>query len=370
MPRVGESDLFESSYRKELDRRLDPYGVLIEYSADRAALDGGLHLYKPRDLEERGEAEVSDARVWFQCKGIQASTLSADDLASRDDAAVAGLTVDHLQFWFSSPEPVYLIVYLEAVDEFLAADVRDLVDERGGVAFLKQLRNDGQATLTLRVPRGATLERALEAMPHHRSLRIDGPTFRGRPLGHRFDPLRSWLDKLEPQLFVDLVHELLRAHDFRLKRTIDLAPLLDRDIGVVSATVGTLYLTYEWTFPGATEFGVDPGTDFRIEAKPETAHGDVLVVCHSRVDDSPRRTKDIETLITQLQDDGINRALVFFNASEMGAGAGTFGSWRVTLEPLLDTPQGVDGLGFNVLTTTLVYLDFVDRLSWRILNYL
>ena len=32
MPRVGESDLFENSYRKELDRRLDPYGVLIEYT--------------------------------------------------------------------------------------------------------------------------------------------------------------------------------------------------------------------------------------------------------------------------------------------------------------------------------------------------
>jgi len=278
--------------------------------------------------------------------------------------------LDHVQFWFSSPEPVYLIVYLEAVDEFLAADVRDLVDKRGGIAFLQQLRKGGQATLTLRVPRIATLARALEAMPQHRSLRIDGPTFRGRPLGHRFDPLRSWLDKMEPQLFVDLVDELLRAHDFRPKREIDLAALLDRDIGVVSATVGTLYLTYEWTFPGATEFGVDPGTDFRIEAKPETAHGESLVVCHSQVDDFPRRTEEIEALITQLQGEGINRALLFFNESEMGAGAGMFGSWRVTLEPLVNTPQGVDGLGFNVLTTTLVYLDFVDRLSWRVLNYL
>jgi hypothetical protein len=39
MPRVGESHLFGNSYRREFDRRLDPYGVLIEYSADRAALD-------------------------------------------------------------------------------------------------------------------------------------------------------------------------------------------------------------------------------------------------------------------------------------------------------------------------------------------
>jgi hypothetical protein len=369
MPKVGEPDLFESSYRKSLDRLLDPYGVLIEYSADRAAIDGGLHLYKPRELGAKGGAEVGDVKVWFQCKGIQASTLSADDLASSADVAVSDLSLDHVQFWYSAPEPVYLIVYLESVDEFLAADVRDLVDERGGASFLQQLKGDGQATLTLRIPREATLERALAAMPHHRSLRIDGPAFRGRPLGHRFDPLRSWLDKMEPELFVELVDELLRAHDFRPRREIDLAALLDRDIGVVSATVGTLYLTYEWTFPGATEFGVDPGTDFRIEAKPESAHGDVLAVVHSRVDDAPRRTKKTEELVAQLQEEGVKRALVFFNESEMGAGAGKFGSWRVALEPLVHTPQGVDGLGFNVLTTTLVYLDFADRLSWRILNY-
>jgi hypothetical protein len=370
MPKVGKPDLFESSYRKELDRRLDRYGVLVEYRADRAALDGGLHLYKPRDLEESDEAEVSDVRIWFQCKGIQASTLSADDLASRDDVAVTGLTLDHVQFWYSAGEPVYLIVYLQAVDDFLAVDVRDHIDGRGGGMFLQQLRADGQETLTLRIPRGATLEHALAAMPRHRSLRIDGPAFRGRPLGHRFDPLRSWLDTMEPDLFAELIGELLEAHDFRPKREIDIAPLLDRDIGVVTATVGTLYLTYEWTFPGATEFGVDPGTDFRIEAKPESAHGDVLLVCHSRVDESPRRTDDLAGLVAQLQEEGIARALVFFNESEMGAGAGLFGSWRVALEPLVHTSQGVDSLGFNVLTTTLVYLAFADRLRWRILNYL
>jgi hypothetical protein len=369
MPRVGESDLFESSYRKKLDRRLDPYGVLIEYAADRAALDGGVHLYKPRDPNAGDGAEVGGVRVWFQCKGIRTSTLPAGEVESSVDVAVSGLSVDHVQFWYSAAEPVYLIIYLESVDQFLARDVRDLVDERGGIAFLQQLRSDGQATLTLRIPRDATLERALETMPQHRSLRIDGPPFRGRPLGHRFDPLRSWLAKMEPDLFVELVGELLDAHDYRPTREIDLASLLDRDIGIATATVGTLYLTYEWTFPGATEFGYDPGTEFRIEAKPETAHGQVMVVCHSHVDDAPRRTDDLAALVTQLREEQIERALVFFNESEMSV-PGMVGSWRVALEPLVHTPQGVDSLGFNVLTTTLVYLDFVDRLSWRVLNYL
>jgi len=369
VPRVGESDLFESSYRKELDRRLDPYGILIDYSADRAALDGGLHLYKSRHASAGGGAEVSGVRVWFQCKGIHATTLSPEELESRDDVVIPGLSLDHVQFWYSAPEPVYLIVYVQALDDFLAADVRDLVDSRGGVKFLQRLQREGQASLTLHLGRNETLERALKAMPQHRSLRIDGLPFRGRPLGHRYDPLRSALAKAEPELFEELVDGLLHAHDFRSMREIDLASLLDRDIGKVSATVGTLYLTYEWTFPGATEYGFDPGTDFRLEAKPESAHGDVLVVCHSRVDASPRRTGGVERLVAELQEIGVDRALLFFNESEMSV-PGLFGSWRVTLEPLVHTPQGLDSLAFNVLTTTLVYLEFVDRLSWRYLNYL
>jgi hypothetical protein len=369
MPRVGESDLFESSYRTELARRFDRYGLLIEYNADRAALDGGLHLYKPRDVEARAGAELAGVRIWFQCKGIQASTLSAEEFASSPDIAVSGLSRDHVQFWYSAAEPVYLILYLEAVNEFLAADIRDLVDARGGAAFLAQLKKSGQSTLTLRIPREATLGKALDAMPRHRSLRIDGPPFRGRPLGHRFDPLRSWLAKMEPALFVEVVDALLKAHDFRAKRDIDLASRLDRDIGTVTAAVGTLYLTYEWTFPGATEFGFDPGTDFRIEARPMTAHGDVMVVCHSWVTGAPRRTGELASLVAELRQAGIEHALVFFNEPEMSV-PGMVGSWRVALEPLVHSPQGVDSLGFNVLTTTLVYLDYVDRLSWSILNYL
>ena len=369
MPKVGESDLFESSYRKELDRRLDPYGILIDYSADRAALDGGLHLYKSRDASEGAGAEVSGVRVWFQCKGIQTATLGLEELDSGDDVAISGLSLDHVQFWYSAPEPVYLIVYLQALDDFLAADVRDLVDSGGGVDLLQKLRRGSQVSLTLHIARDATLERALKAMPQHRSLRIDGPTFRGRPLGHRYDPLRSALAKTEPEVFEELVDGLLQAHDFRPKREIDLASLLDRDIGTLSTTVGTLYSTYEWTFAGATEYGFDPGTDFRLEATPESALGDVLVVCHSRVADSPRRTDDVERLVAELQESGIDRALVFFNESEMSV-PGLFGSWRVTLEPLVHIPQGLDSLAFNVLTTTLVYLDFVDRLGWRYINYL
>jgi hypothetical protein len=150
MPSIGEHDLFEMRYLAELWRQLVPYGIRIDYSADRAALDGGLHLYR-RGAGPGGQ--VGDVRIWFQCKGIRDTTLSAADLEKRDQVSVAGISVDHLQFWYSSAEPVYLVVYLEAMDDFVAADVRQLIDLSGGWVLFGDLRRKGQATLTLQIPR-------------------------------------------------------------------------------------------------------------------------------------------------------------------------------------------------------------------------
>jgi hypothetical protein len=180
------------------------------------------------------------------------------------------------------------------------------------------------------------------------------------------DPLRCELDVLEPEAFQALVSRLLEAHEFRVSREIDIASLLDTDIGDVSATVGRLYLTYEWLAPIETEFGVGPETDFRIEARPDWAHGDVLVVVHSRFFATPRQTEATQDLVSVLQEEGISRALIFFNASDLEAA--NFGAWRTTLAPMVRAPQGLGSLAFNVLTATNVYLEFLDRLSWRFAN--
>jgi hypothetical protein len=57
---------------------------------------------------------------------------------------------------------------------------------------------------------------------------------------------------------------------------------------------------------------------------------------------------------------------VFFNESDFEL----FGAWRSTLYPLTEIPQGLGSIAFNVLTTTLVYLDVWDRLTWKYLNLL
>lgn len=130
---------------------------------------------------------------------------------------------------------------------------------------------------------------------------------------------------------------------------------------------GTLYLTYEWVTPLATEFGTDGLRDFRLEATPEFAHGEVIVIIHSDVTAAPSTTPAIRQRLEDWETEGVSHVLVFFNDADM---RGTFGGWFSSFQPLLRTPQGLGSLAFNVLTTTLVYLEFVDRLRWRYLNYL
>ncbi len=365
MPDVGEPDVFEQSYLPRLEALLAPHGLLIHYKLDRAALDLGLHLYDSASNPKRG---VSDVRVWFQAKGIQASTLPSMAFDPLAEVSVSGLPVEHVRYWYAAPEAVYLVVYVEAVDRFIAEDVRDIVDRSGGLDALNKLATRGQGTMTLRVAATATLDNALSRMPRHRSIRIDGPPFRGRPLGHRLDPLRSELAPLAPDDFEELVGRLLDAHDFRPTGDVSLRERLGMEIGRVATRTGRLYLTYEWTSPLFSEFGFGPGSDFRIESAPEHAHGDVLVVVHSDPVDAPCATPTSRKLAEDLRQAGVAKALVFFNASETEGAL--LGGWRMALDLMAPVPQGLGSITFNVLTTTLVYLDFVDRLRWRFVNYL
>jgi hypothetical protein len=55
MPNVGMHDVFEREYTAKLKALLAPYGQLVGYESDRAALDLGLHLHE--------QPLVGDARV-------------------------------------------------------------------------------------------------------------------------------------------------------------------------------------------------------------------------------------------------------------------------------------------------------------------
>lgn len=211
MPAVGAHDAFETEYTKRLVAVLAGHGLPVEYDKDRAAVDAALHMY----VEGNRDRQVSHTRVWFQAKGKRASTLSADTFYAADHVAVR-VPVDHLKFWYAAPEAVYLVVYVEAVDQFLAEDVRDIVERMWPHGEFYASVPITQKDVTVHVRTDALLDTdAFKRMLRHRSIRADGPAFRGRPLGHRFDPIRSQIDVCESELFYRIVGRLLAAHGFR-----------------------------------------------------------------------------------------------------------------------------------------------------------
>jgi hypothetical protein len=194
VPVIGVQDRFEQRYTARLKNLLSEHGQFVRYENDRAALDLGLHLYDAN----AGAGVLGQVRVWFQLKGITESRLGPDQLLAADTLAVSGLSTNHIRYWFAHPEPVYLVVFVEALDEFLAADIRDLVEPRGGLRWLDEVEGSDQKTATLQVPLTASLEVALAHMPRHRSMRLDGPPFRGsapwpppRPDALRARPARA-----------------------------------------------------------------------------------------------------------------------------------------------------------------------------------
>jgi hypothetical protein len=367
VPTIGPSDQFEIAYRPLLSAKLARFGLEVNYQHDLAGLDLGLHLYERRDHSPTTNAILSLVRVWIQAKGIRTDTLSAEQIDKSASIAIEGLPIEQILHWYAAAEPVYLVVYLEAIDAFLAKDIRVIVDSAQGPEELVACQRRRQVSGTLHIPHGATLDLALMQMPSHRSLRIDGPPFRGRPLGHRYDPLRSELQRLDPPLYEEIVNRLLAAHDFRHSEDVPLRDALGPNVGHIKSFLGTLNLTYEWVSPIFTQFGWDRADAFRLEGAVQQVQGKVLVVVHSDPGEEwPTSSDNVRALIDGLRNNGVTRALVFFNESDFEL----FGAWRSTLYPLTEIPQGLGSIAINVLTTTLVYLDVWDRLTWKYLNLL
>jgi len=364
VPGAGESDVFEAVYMAKLKALLAPHGVILTYDRDRAAIDTGLHLF----LEGDGARQASQVRVWFQAKGKMASTLPLEDYRAAQTVAVK-VKVDHLRFWVAAPDPVYLVVYVESGDEFIAEDVRDIVERQWprGVFYSEVPASQGEVTLG--VVTTVKLDGArVAAMLRHRSMRIDGPAFRGRPLGHRFDPIRSQIAAPAPATFDRLVERILAAHDFRDTKTIDVAP----DLKIVR---GRLYETLSWQSPAFAQYGYDPADDFRVEPSYETLHGEVVLIVDSG-DGRTALSHAERAAIAKLADppSGETSLAVIFNSPDL---SGTGGLWRRTLRDLgfrgtyAQVRQiGLEAITFLVLVTTLVYLDLAPEIAWDHVSYL
>ena len=366
-PVIGNEDLFEGIYEEKFRALVRQFGEFVQYERDRAALDIGLHLTTPTGAQRR----VSHTRIWFQLKGIHKQTLPLNAYQHAETVGVS-VRLDHLKFWFASPEPIYLAVFVEAADIFLVEDVREIVYRRWGEDFLiPETFRDGQRDVTVRVSTDAILTTERVALMRlHQSMRIDGPFFRGRPLGHRLDPLRCSLDRLEPAVYVSLIQRLLRVHDFRVTETLDPARLFDDDALTgehILLKTGKLYNTFEWVFQSFTEFGVGPDDDFRIEGAPQFAHGPTAVCIHGNPRSNPR-AHSLRVFAEMMHDRDICQFLVFANTDDYAYFGPFFRGCRGSRVECM--PQPLGNLSYSLLTTTEVYLEFRESISWNFRNYL
>jgi len=366
-PVIGKQDEFEALYTDKFRTLVREFGEFVQYERDRAALDIGLHLTTPTGTQRR----VSHTRIWFQLKGLHKETLPAGDYQRARDIGVP-VRLDHLKFWFASPEPIYLALYVEAADTFLVEDVRELVYRQWGEDFLApETFGGGQREVTVRIRTDAvvTPER-VALMRRHQSMRIDGPFFRGRPLGHRLDPLRCSLKRLEPGVYVSLVQHLLAVHDYRATETLRPAALFPGSEVVdehALLTTGRLYHTFEWVPQLFTEFGTGPTDDFRVEGTPQFAHGPTAVFIHG----DPRSRPGAESLHAFAQSilkKGIRQALVFANTDDYDYFGAFFGGFRGTGVECM--PQLLGDLAYSLLTATVVYLKFREAVTWEWTTYL
>lgn len=369
---MGEHDELENRYMPKFEALASERGLVVEYRRDRAGIDTGVHLFEegckttPKGAE-RPYWRPMASRVWFQLKGVHEATLSAEEFAESDKVSVS-VEVEHLKYWFAAPEPVYLVVYVESADVFIGIDVRELVRDRWQENFYAEIKAVNSATITVHVPTDRVIDAARFAdLVQHRSMRIDGPAFRGRPLGHRYDPLRSVLNSPPPEVWFQLVVQLLEAHDFEA--------VSRQKVGELTFMHGTLAQTLLWQSPAFAEYGFSPDQRARDEPSPEHLGGDVCLVvdsCDSRLSFTDEERRAVQEFADAAGENGLALAVVFRGLDLSGTG----GLWRAALRETAvardnDWRQiGLEALSNLVLVSTLVYLDFAPDLTWDHVNYL
>jgi Domain of unknown function (DUF4365) len=360
MPSELEYERFEDEYTSRFEQLAQKHGLPIRYKRDRAAIDLGLGLSKV------GTREQSGVRVWFQLKGKMSATLRAEAFEAADTVSVS-VEIDHLRFWYASPEPVYVAVYIESVGSFIGEDVRDLVDREWGDAILRSdFFPSGQKSVTVKVSADALLDDgAFDRMLAHRSMRIDGPSYKGRPLGHRFDPLRSVLDVLEPEVFERIVTSVLEHHHFRKDKDVQLSSIFAGNPRGFAAE-GILFDSLEMTSPMFTEFGVGEDLDeVRIESNVYRAQGRVIVVALTE-NKIPEVSHDFDAYVTELRTRGADQFVLFANARDE---EGLRGTVPFRSAKLLAIPITLGGLAWQVLMAPLVFLQYQPELRWAVPNY-
>lgn len=234
-----------------------------------------------------------------------------------------------------------------------------------------------QKEVSLRLDKNLFLtEERLNNMTKHRSLRIDNISFRGRPLGHRIDPFRSILQEMESELFQDLVRRLLEEHKYQIEEEIDAVSLSSTSLeDTAKLLYGTMHYTYEWVYQITTQFASN-GNDIKKEGIPNFVQGKCAVLIHSKKAAYPEVEK-LKELIEEISKKNMDHFLIFVNldliedeSEYIGQTVSAYGQTNLNNVQLKPKVLGLGEISFTLLISTLVYLNFRDKISFKLVNYL
>ncbi len=349
---------FENEYTPKFETLALKYGYPIDYRKDIAAIDIGLHLKTVKN--------ITNTKVWFQLKGLHSKTMSKEKFDSIDFIPYE-VKIEHLRAWYIAPEAVYFVLYIKSIDTFIAEDVRDIVARDWGeeVLNVKSFKpNQDKVTIKLR-KQFIDNKDFWERLYSHKSMRIDGFSFRGRPLGHNYNPRTTSLTVMQPEIFEEIIEDLLKEHGFREKENLKVDDLfLDKSKkDKAKLLIGKMYQKYEIFIQLFTEFGCDE-EGYSEDTNDIFHQGECAVFIHSKVDSLPDQKlfrQKIEKIVNEKK---ITRLLVFSN-SPLWGNEGSFGHYRFSLENLnIDCmPQHIDDISYNFFTTTNTYQKFKDKVS-------
>jgi hypothetical protein len=359
-------DDFEDGYKSKFMLLANRHGVEMNYTRDRAAIDAGLHL--------KSENVLLDTRVWFQFKGLHTNTLSKEEFESSHFITISGIRLDHVRSWYRSADPVYLVVYIESADVFLAQDVMRLFNDD---VLNPDSFEPNQRTISVRMPTSEQVgETFWEQLRQHRSMRLEGRSYRGRPLGHNYNPLSSIILRTTPEVFEEVVEALLHEHNYRVQEEIDVAFLFageDPD-NRAKLTVGVMHQKYEVVSYLTNELVLGPD-DGPGEGKSDMIYGRCAVLIHSQVASQPNYEAVFE-LARVLKKKKVQHLLVMVNHYQMGiyTGSGEEESMPCRgayIEPCVKADiefsvQHLEDLGYSITTATNVWMRYRDKLTqWQ-----
>jgi len=364
-PKIGHNDVLERNYEAKFQSAAARFGIGINYKFDRATIDWGLHLTEPQSEFET----VTQTRVWFQFKGIRKNTLSRKAF-NLTEVVSCPIQLDHLRQWYFAQEATYLVYYVESADTFIAEDVRTIVDREWGDALFKK---NTQKEVTIKLPKTARVDSDFwRRLRQHRSMRIDGNSYVGIPLPHNRNVRSEIVERMEPELFTQIIETLLAEHGYRQDAPIDttfLYPRAQASGDLVSGSRGVLYHPYEWSLQLTQELLPDE-TGFCSEGKTLRSHGKCAVIIHSHVASRPD-VPSLKTFVEELATQGIFSLLVFVNQymfkhDNNGAAYNCFPEFSQACAGTEGdcVPQHLEDLSRTLLTKPKVYLPFQDRIAF------